>query len=304
MLVRFSLVAPHPIPAALCHHVRQTIMDVDAGGEDRPVSTAGLHAHTWLFDIPEGDLGPRQMSLAEFTAEIRGPAMALAIDSALIVGPMATNGPEAIVTDVDSTFITTEVIEMLAAYAGAEEEVREVTEAAMRGELDFSTSLTHRVAKLTGVASSVIDDVVAHVQLTPGAMRLVEAIHARGGKFGLVSGGFTEVLAPLAERIGIDRFVANGLAVDNGALTGQVYGPIIDSAAKVAAIKQWEDEWGISPDMVLCAGDGANDLPMIIRAGLGVSFQGKTIVREQADCAINFPRLDAIAALVGWDIDG
>lgn len=307
MLHRFSLVAPHPIPASLCHHVRLAIEDVTSDYDARPVATVGLHAHTWLFDGPDedapGSYGSRYASRAEFYDELRGPAIALAIDSALIAGPMAKAGPAAIVTDVDSTFITTEVIEMLAAHAGAEEEVRAVTEAAMRGELDFAESLAHRVAKLAGVSEGVFGYVLAEVQLTPGAQRLVRAVHARGGRFGLVSGGFTEVVGPLAEREGIDRFVANGLEVESGALTGRTYGPVIDSAAKVAAIEGWDREWGIEQDMVLCAGDGANDLPMMRRAGLGVAFQGKPIVREQADCAVSFPRLDAIAALVGWDID-
>ncbi|WP_255313938.1 phosphoserine phosphatase SerB [Trueperella pecoris] len=304
MLVRFSLVAPHPIPTALCHHVRQTILDVDADVRDRPVAAVGLHAHTWLFKAPISELGPRKMSLAEFADEVRGPAMALAIDSAFITGPMAHEGPAAIVTDVDSTFITTEVIEMLAAHAGVEDEVREVTTAAMRGELDFAESLAHRVAKLAGVPASVFADVLRDVQLTEGATRLLDAVHAHGGKFGLVSGGFSEVVGPLADSAGVDRFVANGLEVHDHTLTGRTRGPVIDSAAKVEAIERWEREWGLAPQMVLCAGDGANDLPMMARAGLGVAFQGKDVVRENADCAINFARLDAIAALVGWDIHG
>ncbi|WP_311777610.1 phosphoserine phosphatase SerB [Trueperella abortisuis] len=306
MLHRFSLVAPHPIPASLCHHVSQTIEDLTSDYDARPVMTVGLHAHTWLFEGPDpddaGGYGSRYSTRADFNEELRGPAMALAIDSALMTGKMAEAGPAAIVTDVDSTFITTEAIEMLAAHAGVEEEVRAVTEAAMRGELDFSQSLAHRVAMLAGMPESVFGHVLAEVRLTPGARRLVEEIHARGGRFGLVSGGFTEVVGPLAEREGIDRFVANGLSVESGALTGRTYGTVIDGAAKVAAVETWEREWGIDADMVLCVGDGANDLPMMRRAGLGVAFQGKPVVREEADCAVSFPRLDAVAALVGWDI--
>ncbi len=303
MNVRFSMVSPHPIPGALIHHIRQTIADVDTDPDEREVLTVGLNAVTWLFDIDESNLGPYADSLAKFEQEMRGPATALAIDSAFITGPMAEQGPSAIVTDVDSTFITTEVIEMLAAHAGVEDEVRAVTESAMRGEMDFAKSLKQRVATLANVPSSVFGTVLEDIELTPGAQKLVDATHARGGKFGLVSGGFSEIVGPLAERSGIDRFVANGLEAKDDVLTGRTYGPVIDAAAKVSAIIEWQDEWDIAPEMILCAGDGANDLPMMAHVGLGVAFMGKPIVVENADCAVNFHRLDAIAALVGWDID-
>lgn len=304
MNVRFSMVSSRPIPSALIHHIRQTITDVEAHPDEREVRSVGLNAITWFFELSDNRIGPYSDSLEKFKGEMRGPAMALAIDSAFITGPMAENGPAAVVTDVDSTFITTEVIEMLAAHAGREDEVRQVTETAMRGELDFAVSLEQRVATLEGVPSSVFDDVFADIRLTEGAQRLVDAVHARNGKFGLVSGGFSEVVGPLAERSGIDTYVANGLEVEGGSLTGRTYGDIIDAEAKVSNIIRWQDEWQIPPEMILCAGDGANDLPMMDHVGLGVSFMGKPIVLENADCAINFPRLDAIAALVGWDIDG
>lgn len=303
MNVRFSMVSPRPIPSALAHHIRQTIADVDAYPEERDVRSVGLNAMTWFFELNHNNLDIYADSIERFKEEMRGPATALAIDSAFITGPMADNGPAAIVTDVDSTFITSEVIEMLAAHAGVEDEVRDITEAAMRGELDFTESLEQRVAKLRGVPSVVFDDVLSDIRLTSGAQRLVDAVHARHGKFGLVSGGFSEIVGPLAERSGIDRFVANGLEVEGDSLAGRTYGDIIDGDAKVASIIRWQDEWNIDPDMILCAGDGANDLPMMTHAGLGVSFMGKPIVLENADCAVTFPRLDAIAALVGWDVE-
>ncbi|VEI12350.1 phosphoserine phosphatase SerB [Trueperella bialowiezensis] len=304
MRVRFSLVSDRRLPEALVRHVRRTITDVCDAPDERPVPVPGLNALTWLFDLPEQLPEPFTGALSALRDELRGPAMALAVDSAFITGPMADHGPRAIVTDVDSTFITTEVIEMLAAYAGVEEEVRAVTESAMRGELDFKESLEHRVALLRGVPADVVDDVFAAIKLTPGARRLVDAAHARGAKFGLVSGGFTEVVGKIGADCQIDGYVANGLEVNDGVLTGRTYGPVIDGAAKVEAIERWQEEWDVSPDLTLCAGDGANDLPMLARAGLGVAFMGKQVVVERADCAISIPRLDAIAALVGWDIDG
>ncbi|MDP9805551.1 phosphoserine phosphatase [Trueperella bonasi] len=303
MKARFSVVSPRPIPGPLIAHVRQTIAAVDPHAVERGVKTVDLDALTWLFDVHESRLSMWKGSRELFTEELRGPATALAVDSALITGKMAEGGPAAIVTDVDSTFITSEVIEMLAARAGVEEQVREITEAAMRGELEFAQSLGQRVGTLAGIPTTVFDDVFAEIQLTDGAQRLVDAVHERGGRFCLVSGGFTEIVEKIAQRSGIDRFTANGLEVSDGALTGRTYGTVIDGGEKVAAIRRWEQEWEMDSQQVLCAGDGANDLPMMAHCGLGVAFMAKPIVLENADCAINFPRLDAIAALVGWDIE-
>lgn len=301
MLARFSVVSPRPIPGALVNHVRSTIAEAPAVPEERPVRIPGLTARTWLFDLEPGSV---TRTIEQFRHELRGPATALAIDSAFVLGPLAEHGPAAIVTDVDSTFITTEVIEMLAAHAGLEDEVREVTEAAMRGELDFRESLAARVARLAGTPDTVFEDVLTDITLTDGADRLIAALHDRGGRFGLVSGGFTEVVGVLAERTGVDRYVANGLEVADGKLTGRTAGPVIDGLAKVRAIERWLGEWDLPQHLLLTAGDGANDIPMLAYAGLGVAFMGKPVVVEQTDGAITTGRLDAIGALVGWDIDG
>nr|WP_245993802.1 phosphoserine phosphatase SerB [Flaviflexus salsibiostraticola] len=204
------------------------------------------------------------------------------------------------VTDVDSTFITAEVIELLARRADREEEVAAITDRAMRGELDFAESLTERVATLKGLPVSVIDDVARDIELTPGADRLVELARERGSAFCLVSGGFTKVLDPLSERIGIDRWIANELEVDGEVLTGRTVGPIVDREAKARQVEAWAAEFGISLERTVCVGDGANDLAMLAVAGLGVAFQAKPIVREQADSTVSFNRLDAVGALVGW----
>lgn len=301
MLARFSVVSPRPIPGALVSHIRSTIAEASAVPEERPVRIPDLTARTWRFDLEPGSV---TTTIEQFRDKLRDPATALAIDSAFVLGPLAENGPAAIVTDVDSTFITTEVIEMLAAHAGVEDEVREVTEAAMRGELDFRESLAARVARLAGTPDTVFEDVLTDITLTDGAVRLIATLHDRGGRFGLVSGGFTEVVGVLAERTGVDRYVANGLEVADGKLTGRTAGPVIDGFAKVRAIERWLSEWDLPQHLLLTAGDGANDIPMLAYAGLGVAFMGKPVVVEQTDSAITTGRLDAIGALVGWDIDG
>ncbi|MDE0573222.1 phosphoserine phosphatase SerB [Demequina sp. B12] len=203
-----------------------------------------------------------------------------------------------IVLDVDSTLITSEVIEMIAARAGTEAEVAAVTEAAMRGEIDFGESLTQRVATLAGVPESVFEDVLAEVEFTPGAETLISTLQQRGWTAALVSGGFEEIVAPLAARLGITHFRANGLEVRDGVLTGRTRGPIIDRAAKAVALREYAAELGIAPADAVAVGDGANDLDMMGAAGLGIAFNAKPVVQEQADVALNEPRLDAALAII------
>nr|WP_182050962.1 phosphoserine phosphatase SerB [Changpingibacter yushuensis] len=234
-------------------------------------------------------------------AELRGPALALAVDCALTEGALAAQGPRLVVTDVDSTFVRGEVIEMLAAAAGSEEMVREITSAAMRGELDFAQSLEKRVATLEGVPSRVFDDVAATVPVTPGADSLIAALHARGGYIGLVSGGFHEVVDQIAQPRGIDEVLANRLMVADGRLLGRTYGRIIDRQAKREALLQWSSVRGIPLDQTVAVGDGANDLGMMEAAGLSVAFCAKPVVLEQADAAITTARLDKLVALFGWN---
>ncbi|WP_452176752.1 phosphoserine phosphatase SerB [Georgenia ruanii] len=225
--------------------------------------------------------------------------MALGVDAALTTGPLAAEGVGLLVTDVDSTFITAEVIELIAEHAGTREQVAEVTERAMRGELDFAASLRERVATLAGLDVAVLEDVRAAVTLTPGARELVEAVHAGGGRVGLVSGGFAEIVDPLARSLGIDHVVANRLEVDGGRLTGRTVGPVIDRAAKETHLRAWARADGVPMERVVAVGDGANDLGMLAAAGLGVAFCAKPIVKAEAAAAVGFPRLDAVLGLVG-----
>ncbi|KTR86532.1 phosphoserine phosphatase SerB [Leucobacter chromiiresistens] len=191
-----------------------------------------------------------------------------------------------VVLDCDSTTIQDEVIELLADAAGSRAEVAAVTERAMRGELDFAESLRERVATLAGTPETVFAEAYARVRPTRGIRELVAAVHARGGSVGVVSGGFHEVLDPLAADLGIDLWRANRLEVVDGALSGRTVGPIVDAVAKAAALREWAAETGIPLSATIAIGDGANDLEMMAIAAIGVAFNGKPVVRERADVSI------------------
>lgn len=191
-----------------------------------------------------------------------------------------------VVLDCDSTTIQDEVIELLAEVAGTRDLVAEVTERAMRGELDFAESLRERVATLVGTPESVFADAYARVRPSRGIHELVAEVHARGGIVGVVSGGFHEVLDPLAADLRLDRWRANRLEVVDGALTGRVAGPIVDASAKAAALREWAADAGIPLSATIAIGDGANDLEMMAVAAVSVGFNAKPVVRERADVSI------------------
>ncbi|WP_424347294.1 phosphoserine phosphatase SerB [Kocuria sp. CH-021] len=199
-----------------------------------------------------------------------------------------------LVMDVDSTLIQQEVVDMLAAHAGREAEVAAVTEAAMRGELDFAQSLHARVEALAGLPASVLDEVSAAVRLSPGADVLVKAFLREGHAVAAVSGGFLEVLTPLAERLRLTRHTANTLEVADGKLTGRVLGEVVDRTVKERSLRTWAGELGVAPEDVIAVGDGANDIDMVTAAGLGVAFNAKPALRAAADAQINLPNLDAV----------
>ncbi|WP_172193061.1 phosphoserine phosphatase SerB [Actinomyces faecalis] len=213
-------------------------------------------------------------------------------------GLLARTGPGLLVMDVDSTLIEQEVIELIAERAGTREQVAEVTARAMRGELDFAASLRERVATLRGVAETVFDEVLDEVRPTCGAADLVSELHARGCKVGVVSGGFEEVVAPLAARLGIDHVAANRLEVRDGHLTGRVLGRIVDRQEKVRCLHSWAEEDGVDLARTVAVGDGANDLGMIAAAGLGVAFCAKPVVVEQAPAAVHVRDLRAVLELL------
>lgn len=205
-----------------------------------------------------------------------------------------------VVLDVDSTLITDEVIELLAEHAGSRAEVAAVTDLAMRGEIDFAESLRQRVATLAGLSTSVFAEVLDQITFTPGAELLVATLQQRGWTVALVSGGFVEVVEPLAARVGITRFRANHLEVVDGVLTGRTEGPVIDSAGKAQALTEFADALGISLAHTIAIGDGANDLGMMATAGLGIAFNAKPKVQQQADVAVNAPSLAAVLDVIEY----
>lgn len=204
-----------------------------------------------------------------------------------------------VVFDVDSTLIEDEVIELLADVAGKRAEVAEVTERAMRGELDFAASLRERVAVLAGLPESVFADVYQRITPTAGVQELIDAVHAAGGLVGAVSGGFTQVLTPLAAKLGLDFARANDLEVVDGKLTGKVEGRIVDRAVKAESLKEWAAAAGIDLAQTVAVGDGANDLDMLAAAVLGVAFNAKPIVRDQADIVIEKQDLRELIPVLG-----
>ncbi|AWN18726.1 phosphoserine phosphatase SerB [Streptococcus sobrinus] len=192
-----------------------------------------------------------------------------------------------LVMDVDSTLILEEGIDILGEKAGVGAKVADITERAMRGELDFEAALRERVGLLKGLPESIFDDVLAEIHFTPGAKELVDELHTRGIKVGLVSGGFHETVDVLADRLGIDYVQANRLEVDNGQLTGRVLGFIVTKSVKLQKLQDWAVENDLAMSQTIAMGDGANDLPMIGAAGIGIAFCAKPLVRQKAPYQIN-----------------
>ncbi|MCU1533713.1 MAG: serB [Glaciihabitans sp.] len=204
-----------------------------------------------------------------------------------------------VVLDVDSTLIENEVIELLAAEAGSLAEVAAITSHAMNGELDFEQSLRARVATLAGLPESVFDTVRERVQVTAGVPAMIAAVHAAGGRVGVVSGGFHEIVDPIAEELGLDYWRANRLAVHDGQLTGEVSGSVIDAEAKAHTLREWADDFDVPLSRTVAVGDGANDLPMMAITGLSVGFDAKAPVRDEAHVLIDVRDLSQLLPLLG-----
>jgi phosphoserine phosphatase len=230
-------------------------------------------------------------------------AVSQGIDVAVQRGGLHRRALRLIVMDVDSTLIRDEVIDLLAARAGCADEVAKVTEAAMRGELDFAASLRERVGLLAGLDAGVLDEVRSELRLTAGAQTLIGTLGGLGYKFGIVSGGFVQVIAPLAAELGIGYVAANELEITAGKITGRLRGPVIDRAAKADALRRFAADAGVPLSQTVAVGDGANDLDMIAAAGLGIAFNAKPVVRDAADTSLSVPYLDAILYLLGISSD-
>jgi phosphoserine phosphatase len=221
------------------------------------------------------------------------------VDIAVSPGGLMRWAKKLVVMDVDSTLIQQEVIELLGKRAGKEAEIREITESAMRGELDFEASLRARVSLLKGLPETVIDDVRSEILLTPGARTLVTTLKKLGHSVAVVSGGFTAVIEPILRELEIIHYRANTLEIIDGQLTGNVLGDVIDRAAKATALRDFAELEGVSMEQTIAIGDGANDLDMIAAAGLGIAFNAKPAVKAAADSSLTAPYLDSVLYLLG-----
>lgn len=240
--------------------------------------------------------GADQKEIRQCLAEV---TLTHSVDIAVSPGGLMRWAKKLVVMDVDSTLIQQEVIDLLAQKAGAQDQVKEITEAAMRGELDFAESLKARVALLAGLPESVIAEVRSEISLTPGARTLVKTLHQLGHSMAVVSGGFTAVIEPLIKELGISHYRANTLEIVDGKLTGKVLEPIIDRAAKATALQDFAKIEGVQLEQTIAIGDGANDLDMISIAGLGIAFNAKPAVKAAADSSVSAPYLDSVLYLLG-----
>ncbi|NBU31807.1 MAG: phosphoserine phosphatase SerB [Actinobacteria bacterium] len=221
------------------------------------------------------------------------------IDIAVQESGLDRRGIHLIVMDVDSTFIQHEVIELLAARAGVEAQVADITARAMNGELDFEESLRLRVAMLRGLPESALTEVLSEISFTPGAKTLTRTLNRIGFQVALVSGGFIEVVKPLADALGVTNVRANKLEIADGVLTGELEGPIIDRQAKAEALREFAAHYGIPMSRTIAIGDGANDLDMLNEAALGIAFNAKPFVRDAAHASVNTPYLDTVLYVLG-----
>ena len=221
------------------------------------------------------------------------------VDIAIQVAGLNRLARKLVVMDVDSTLISQEVIDLLAEKSGVGEQVRIITESAMRGEIDFETSLRKRVSLLSGQHESILQEIKEQITLTPGARTLIRTLKKLGHGVGLVSGGFSQIVEPIAKSLEISNVRSNTLEIIDGLLTGRLIGPIIDREGKAAALNDFAMKEKISMSNTIAIGDGANDLDMIAAAGLGIAFNAKPKVQEVAQSSINAPYLDSVLFILG-----
>lgn len=274
----------------VAHEVAALGVNIDfiRGVSDYPVTGLELRV-----SVPPGAAYTQLQSVMARTA------VALGVDIALEDYSLSRRTKRLIVFDVDSTLIQGEVIEMLADRAGALAAVAEVTEAAMRGELDFAESLHKRVATLAGLPAEVLDQVADQIELTPGARTTIRTLRRLGYHCGIVSGGFRQVIEPLAHDLMMDFVAANELEIVDGKLTGRVIGQVIDRPGKAKALRDFAQQVGVPMEQTVAVGDGANDIDMLSAAGLGVAFNAKPALREVADASLSHPYLDTVLFILG-----
>jgi phosphoserine phosphatase len=262
------------------------------GNIERIHRTASYPITAIEFVISEVD----QQCIREGLAQI---ANREGVDIAVSPGGLMRWAKKLVVMDVDSTLIQQEVIDLLGTHAGVENQIREITERAMRGEIDFEASLRARVALLEGLDESVLSQVRSQIVLTPGARTLVSTLQKLGHSVAVVSGGFTAVIEPLIKELNISHYRANSLEIIDGKLTGKLTGKIIDRAAKAEALRDFAKAEGVEIEQTIAIGDGANDLDMIAAAGLGIAFNAKPAVKAAADSTVSAPYLDSVLYLLG-----
>ncbi len=270
------------------------------GNIDRIRRIASYPVTAVVFEGSGAELVDLRRALVAAAAEV-------GVDIAVQEAGLDRRGQHLVVIDVDSTLIQNEVIDLIAEHAGVDDQVAAITEQAMAGNLDFAAALRARVGLLKGLPVGVLDQVRASLQLTPGARTLCRTLNTLGYRVCLVSGGFAEVITPLADELGIDDVRANHLGVRDGFLTGEVVGVIVDRQGKQAALEEFAEKYEIPMRRTIAIGDGANDVAMLEAAGLGVSFNGKAAAREAADAALSVPYLDSVLYLLGItreDIEG
>ncbi|WP_017430042.1 phosphoserine phosphatase SerB [Vreelandella jeotgali] len=276
-----------------------------------------LHAsaHRWLTDQDAEpapghaaclaiELGGQALADGEVNVEtLRRDALALGnredVDVAIQAADEWRGHRRLVCFDMDSTLIKTEVIDELARRHGVGDDVAAVTERAMRGELDFQQSFRARMAKLEGLDEAVLADIAAHLPLMDGLETLMDGLKCYGYRTAIISGGFSYFARHLQQRLGFDEVHANELIINNGRVTGEVREPIVDAAHKARLLEDIAARQGLSPSQTVAVGDGANDLTMLARAGLGIAFRAKPVVREQASQAITTLGLDAVLYLLG-----
>lgn len=264
-----------------------------AGGNvERIVRLATYPVTSYELEVTGADPGELRRLLAAEAARLE-------VDVAVQLAGLHRRAKHLIVLDADSTLLQGEVIDLLAARAGCAEAVTAVTAAAMAGELDFAEALEKRLALLAGTEERELQALREELVLAPGARTLVRTLRRLGYVTAVVSGGFVQVIAPLAEELGIDYVAANRLEVVDGRLTGRLVGPLVDRAGKADALRRFADLAGVPLAQTVAVGDGANDLDMLSTAGLGIAFNAKPVVRDAADAALNVPYLDAILFVLG-----